>query len=250
MATTPRLEDGQQVFYRPIEAAIRWSGLLEHEAQILQALGTRLIPDSTDFPSWPTLQLNAERIYDALVNGELRYGRNGISNEGSVPLYDPDLTVRHIDLKAWMIRFYPDQRPSFLFDEIERDGHPSISLHTIQALLADREALKVELADQQRMVAMLQSQLQTISAERDNLAKQYGTPVGHRSESTYLNIVGGLLGLLLGKSPGGAPYSSFHTLEAVISALLAHHAGRPGISERTLRAKFTAARRHLSASDP
>jgi hypothetical protein len=54
--------------------------------------------------------------------------------------------------------------------------------------------------------------------------------------------------LLLGKSPGGSPYSSFETMDSVISALLAHYEGRPGISERTLWAKFSAARRHLDAS--
>ena len=51
--------------------------------------------------------------------------------------------------------------------------------------------------------------------------------------------------MMLGKSPGGMPYSSFETMESVISALLAHYEGRPGISERTLWAKFTAAKRHL-----
>lgn len=250
MAITLRLGDEQRVYYRPIEAAIRWSGLLKHEAHILQTLGARFIPEPTDFPTWPVLRLNAERIYDGLVNGELRYGRNGITDENGVPLDDSELTVRHVDLKAWMVRFYPDQRPNFLFDDIERDWHPAVSLHSVQALLADREALKVELADHERVEATLRSQLDTILAERDKLAQQYGTPLGPRAESTYLNIVGGLLDLLVGKSPSGNPYSSFRSVEAVVSAMLAHYAGRPGMSERTLRAKFTAARHHLTASDP
>ena len=71
---------------------------------------------------------------------------------------------------------------------------------------------------------------------------------GLRSESTYLNIIGGLLTLLLGKSPAGSAYSSFRNMDAVISALLAHHEGRPGISERTLWSKLAQARRHLEAS--
>jgi hypothetical protein len=71
--------------------------------------------------------------------------------------------------------------------------------------------------------------------------------LGAGSEGTYLNIVGGLLTLLLGKSPSGIPYSSFETLEAVISALTAHFGGRSGMSERTLWSKFAAAKRHLSS---
>lgn len=80
----------------------------------------------------------------------------------------------------------------------------------MQTLLADRETLKVELADHDRAEAMLQFQLKALSSERDNLAKQYGTPLGPRAESTYVNIAGGLRDLLVGKSPGGNPHSSFH----------------------------------------
>jgi hypothetical protein len=63
-----------------------------------------------------------------------------------------------------------------------------------------------------------------------------------------LNIVGGLLTLLLGKSPSGIPYSSFETMDSVISALIAHHEGRAGISERTLWSKLAAAKRQVSAA--
>ena len=57
--------------------------------------------------------------------------------------------------------------------------------------------------------------------------------------------IGSLLTLLLGKSPSGKRYSSFDTTESIISALLAYYPGRPGISERTLWAKFSAAKRHV-----
>ena len=94
-------------------------------------------------------------------------------------------------------------------------------------------------------------------AQHEALAKEYAIRTaegdgarepGLRSESTYLNIIGGLLTLLLGKSPAGTSYSSFDNVGAVVSALLAHHEGRPGISERTLWSKLAQARRHLEAS--
>ena len=78
-------------------------------------------------------------------------------------------------------------------------------------------------------------------------AERANTP-GPRSESTYLNIVGGLLTLLLGKSPSGTPYSSFLTQEAIISAMVAHHGNAMGITERTLQAKFALARRNLQST--
>ncbi|MFT4510348.1 hypothetical protein [Caballeronia sp. 15711] len=72
--------------------------------------------------------------------------------------------------------------------------------------------------------------------------------LGRREETTYLNIVGGLLRLLLGKSPGsGKKYSSFATQDAVIDGLLAHFEGTPGISKRTLESKFAEANRSIDA---
>ena len=130
-----------KVFYRPIEAAIRWSRLTRFEPRILDTLGARPIPDPDDFPRWPMLRLNTERIFDAIRNDDLPYGKAGITCDDPSLIDDPDLTVRHVDLKTWMSRFYPDQRPAFLFDAIERRLHPAVSIETVQALLAARRQL-------------------------------------------------------------------------------------------------------------
>ncbi|MGT2476523.1 hypothetical protein [Paraburkholderia terrae] len=75
-----------------------------------------------------------------------------------------------------------------------------------------------------------------------------GERLGRREETTYLNIIGGLLHLLLGKSPGsGKKYSSFASQDAVISGLLAHFDGASGISKRTLESKFAEAKRSIDA---
>ena len=59
------------------------------------------------------------------------------------------------------------------------------------------------------------------------------------------NIFGALLALLLSQSPGGVPYSSFRTQEAIVSALVAHYSGIMGVTERTLNGKFALARRRM-----
>lgn len=242
--TDPSLHS--RVFYRPIDAAIRWSGLLRFEARILDSLAGKTVPDPGDFPRWPVLRLNTERIFDGIRHSELPYGRSGITSNDPSFLDDPDLTVRHVDLKSWMARFYPDQKPTFLFDDIERRLHPAISIDAVQTLLADREALRTRLTEVERSYAALQEQHRALQrqVESQNAAEN---EVSLRSETTYLNIIGGLLGLLLGSSPSGKPYSSFKTVESVISALLAHHAGRPGMAERTLWAKFAQARRQVES---
>ena len=66
-----------------------------------------------------------------------------------------------------------------------------------------------------------------------------------RAESTYQHIIGGMLDLMLGQSPAGSPYSCFRTQEAIVSALIAHHDGIMGITERTLNGKFAQARRRM-----
>ena len=235
-----------KVFYRPIEAAIRWCNLTRFEIHILRTMNAKATPDPKDISRWPILVLNTERIFDAIRNGDLPYGKGGITYNDPSLLEDPDLTIRHVDLKIWMSRFYPNQKPAFLFDAVEQKVHSAIDLETIQVLLAERETLRIRIADYEQSLNELQEQRELLckQAENWNFTNREVTP---RSETTYLNIIGGLLTLLLGRSPGGVPYSSFETMESVISALLAHYEGKPGISERTLWAKLTAAKRYLNS---
>lgn len=250
MRKTTSIERHAKVFYTPIDAAIRWANVARIETRILELVGNRQWRTAHRvLDQWPRLSLCAGRLHDALVHFDLPYGRDGITSNDPALLDAPDLTIRHVDLKAWMMRFYPEERPAFLFDAFERHLHPGVSLESVQVLITDREALKLQLADRVQAWDALYSQFQLLSQEhqaRLEREKQSGAP-GSRSESTYLNIVGGLLTLLLGRSPGGVPYSSFETLDAVINALVAHYGEKPGISERTLWSKLSAARRHLSA---
>lgn len=241
---------GAKTFYRPIEAAIRWAGLMRFEQRILETVGSRAMPEPGDFPRWPTLRHFCERIFDALAHGELPYGKAGMVEEAQRPaLDDPALIVRHVHLKAWVSHYYPGERPTFLFDGIERELHAAVSVTTLNVLLADREAIKLQLTELMQLHTTLQAQHEVLLKNHSHvIADKDARDPGLRSESTYLNIIGGLLTLLLGKSPAGSAYSSFRNMDAVISALLAHHEGRPGISERTLWSKLAQARRHLQAS--
>ncbi|WP_454868419.1 hypothetical protein [Pseudomonas farris] len=227
-------QQGTKVYYSPIEAAIRWSNLQEEEINILSvtALMTRVSAEA--LPLWPLVGLNIERLYDAMRNGELPYGKGGITSNDPALLDAPQLTIRHVDLKHWMAETYPDQKPGFLFDELEQQLHSAIDLGTVQALLLQIKTLKAQLGNRAQPH-------QSKPAD----SKPQLLP---RAETTYLNIIGGLLTLLLGQSPSGVRYSSFSTLESVISALIAHHNGRPGITERTLWAKFAEAKRQLAGN--
>ena len=236
-----------KVNYTPLEAAIRWSGLVKSESLILGALGQRHVLDPEDFPEWPVLRLNVERIYDAILNKDLPYGRLGVTVSGDTEVASEELTIRHTDLKAWMAHYYPDQKPSFLFDAIERRWHTAISIDTVQTLLADRTALKIRLGDFSQAYKKLRDEYAVLQREHSQLASRLAADLSPRGERTYLNIIGALVSLLFTRTPAGHAYSVFQSQESVINALKAHFGDRQGITERTLEAKFAAGKRSINA---
>jgi len=239
------------IFYRPIEAAIRWTGLLRYEQEILSAISSpRNLHRTLGYPRWDELLLCLDRIYDAIINRELPFGQNGVTSNDESLLDSTELTIRHIDLKRWMRTHYPAHRPGFLFSRSERIAHPIITLEAGQAMLIERQAMKAELEQCRR-------QLQALRVQQERLLKQSVVALAcnnqcslsDRAEATYLNIIGGMLALILGTSPSGKAYSSFRTQEAIVSALIAHHQSVMGITERTLNGKFASARRRLRSAN-
>jgi hypothetical protein len=185
-----------------------------------------------------------DRIYDAIFHGDLPYGKNGITMNDESLWDSPELTIRHVDLKRWMLHHYPEQRPAFLFSRSERIAHPAITLEAGHALLVEREALKSQLEHCRRQLYALQAQ-----------QKKQGPPpvcnfcpLSDRAEATYLHIIGAMLTLMLERSPSGTPYSSFKSQEAITSALIAYHGHLMGVTERTLQSKFAQARRKLKSA--
>lgn len=235
-----------KVFYRPIEASIRWAGLLRYQQLILASISSpRDLPQVMDFPRWNELRLYTERIYDGILNRELPFGQSGITRNDTALLDHPDLTVRHVDLKRWMRLHYPEHRPGFLFCRSERIVHPVITMETGQAMLVERQAMQSALEQSRRQLHDLQAQHKALLKQSSEAPACTKRPISDRAEATYLNIIGGMLNLMLGRSPSGTPYSSFKTQEAVVTALVAHHSGAMGIAERTLNGKFATARRRL-----
>ncbi|RJG05844.1 hypothetical protein D3870_07275 [Noviherbaspirillum cavernae] len=165
--------------YRPIEAAIRWGGLIAEEAEILAVVDSHGIPwpDATEFPQWACVQALAERLWDAIIYDRLpawwiaRSGRKMQAVE-SLPRAAPGLKIFHRDLKEWMIRRYPSQRPAFLFDEIERTEHAHVDAPKLQAVQAERDALQAQLNETDTMLQVTRQSLADVMAERDALHAQ------------------------------------------------------------------------------
>lgn len=73
-------------------------------------------------------------------------------------------------------------------------------------------------------------------------------PLIPRERNTYQNIIGGLLGLMLGKTPAGKSQSVFENQGMVIAAMLGNYPGTPGVSDSNLEKYFAEANRSIKAS--
>lgn len=236
-----------KLFYRPIDAAIRWCNLMANESEILKSANDCPTLLSATFPQWPCLHANTEKIFDAVRNHELPFGYFGVTVAPDTPIDCRLLTVRHTDLKWWMLHHYPDQRPAFLFGELPAESQ-QISFDSYLTLRADREALEVKLKASDAALRELLEELKAIGLERESLralVKAQGK-LSERSETGYQHVIGALLETLLGSSPAGKPNSVFDSQAAIVDSITAHYEGTPGLSKRSLDEKFAAARRSLS----
>lgn len=132
-------------FYYPVEAAIRWCAIVEHEPEILAHMGFPHVVIPPPDPRWPCLRQRTELIVDAMEVGELPHGRDGQAIREHVML--TRRTVRHNDLKAWMSRHYPDQKPAFLFDAVERRTHQAVNADSFRALQVENENMRNQLKE-------------------------------------------------------------------------------------------------------
>jgi FtsZ-binding cell division protein ZapB len=157
---------------------------------------------------------------------------------------------RHISrqhLKDWIAAQFPSDKPKFLFDEIERNTHTAINKDAYQALQAERDGLRARLEKAADEYRKLRSERDELVVEKAKLTEQIkpAKELGLRAETTYLNIIGGMLNLFLMKSPAGKAHSVFSNQASVIEALVINFGNQPGISKRGLETKFADAKKSL-----
>lgn len=200
-------------------------------------------------PFIPCFEVRCRIIHDAIESRTLPASReNGKVTDDHIAPERRHVSREH--LKEWIAKEHPADKPAFLFDEIERKTHAAINADAYRALQADRDAARAELEKAKAKAADTIREMDAMRGERDSLRAMVdkANAPGERAETTYLNIIGAMLALMLGKSPNGQAYSVLDNQSAIIAALLGHHEGKPGISARTLEEKFAAAKRSLSAT--
>lgn len=224
----------EKPFYTPVEAALRWCNLIAHEIDILTAVGVESVPAPAAFPQWPCLRANAEKILDAILNNELPYGRDGRPVSPGDQVAKHRRTVRHSDLKAWMAKHYPDQKPAFLFDEIERTTHAAVTVEALQALQADRDSLKARV---EKAEALYRDRWSKLEAECDEWRAKYEQAEAEAKPS-HLLAVAALLELL--KTPVERARPQGMNQAAIKADILERFKWR-GLKDRNLDDIFAAA---------
>lgn len=197
------------------------------------------------------LEPRCRALHEAIKSGALPVSREtGEAFDGSQEHVAPER--RHVsrkNLKDWISREFPSDKPDFLFDEIERKAHSAVTLEAYQTLVTERDALKTRLEKTTEALRSTREEKESIEGERNSLRQmvEQSGPTGERSEKTYQLIIGALLSCMHGEIPSSRVHPSFPNETHLIEAILSTFERFPGLSERTLRGKFSEAKKALQS---
>lgn len=238
------------VYQIPVAAAL-WCGIPPDEVAEHIQISEQVNRGVFRHPYIKCLEPRCRALHEAIEKGALPVSReNGKSFDGSIEHVAHER--RHVtrqNLKEWIAREFPSDKPEFLFDEIERQTHSAISAEAFRALQADRDALKarIEKAEEWARESMLERK--SLIAERNDLlaqVNQVNVP-GERSETTYLNVIAALLDCIVGNLPNIQRHPSFPSEAKLIEAIDEHFRGYAGLSKSNLQRKFPEAKRTLKS---
>ncbi|MEE4280216.1 MAG: hypothetical protein V2I82_17255 [Halieaceae bacterium] len=148
-----------------------------------------------------------------------------------------------------MQKSFPNEKPAFLFDDIERSTHTAISADAYRALKAERDKLASGLENSKSEYKKLREEKEAIEAERDSLKSMVDRlgASGERAESTYQNIIAALLDCIAGNLPNVEKHPSFASEAKLIEAIDEHFRGYGGLSKSNLSRKFPESKRALQS---
>lgn len=233
--------------YHPIDAAILWCDLTEHEDEILQVDLSQPGSLRKHFPQWPTLHDHVECIYDAILSGELPATYLGQPITSDSHVHRVYYSIRRTDLLVWFVRSLPDQRPAFLFAQnAEHSECVSLDAHLakqaqLDFALSTLEQLQETYAAAAAKIAALSTLNDKLKARLDSL----GLP-SETSEAMQNRLIGAMLETTLGKSQNGKQQSIYPSQAALVQAILLRFPGVDGLSKSTIDRRFADARRLIA----
>ncbi len=196
------------------------------------------------------LEPRCRAIHAAIDNDKLLCGRDGRGRafESQDHVAPERRTIARQDLKEWIKKEFPSDKPEFLFDKIERETHAAINVDSFRALQADREALERQLKTANKNLQEMETKYyEAIAKLKQYEARQNqpGTELDQRAETTYLNIIGALLSCLT----GDFKETIFPSEAALRTFIDEKYDGYYGLTSRTLAGKFAAAKKSINGPE-
>lgn len=228
---SPMFNPGRKAVYTILEAAIRWSGLLDSELEIKKAMEDGDATLAQVFPYWPDLNICAELISVAVYAKELPHyiDRSNII-DGDYES-DVDVRIRHDDLKAWVAATHSHMQPPFLFGDKNQKESSQGRLEAYNALQFENDRLKVDLESVYAELKLVKCRLSLDDNTGD-------ISLDARSKMSYRNIIGALLILMLGDKEKQIKKDVYNNKTDIKGAILAHFDGLYGAQPRTLDNKL------------
>jgi hypothetical protein len=180
----------------PVAAAL-WCCIPAAEVQEHLNVSTQVYRAVYRHPYIRCLEPRCRAIHEAIESGALPVSRES----GNVTTDHVAPERRHVsrqNLKEWIAKEFPGDKPPFLFDEIERNAHAAINADSYRALQADRDAARAELEKAKTRATDAIRELDAMRGERDSLRAMVDRKSSDKTEptgkdrNTMLRLIGGL----------------------------------------------------------
>jgi len=232
-------------YYIP-DAAALWCGVPPRDLQDILSMAVEKGRNIYAHHKISCLEPRCRAIHDAIDNDKLPCGRDGRGRffESNDHVAHERRTISRQDLKEWIAKEFPSDKPEFLFDKIERETHVAINADSFRVLQVDRDALAQQLKTAKNNFQLMENKYYEAIAKLKQYEAQQSQPdteLEPRAETTYLNIIGVLLDCVTGDFKDRV-FSSETELRTFIDE---KYKGFRGLSSRTLAGKFAAAKKAL-----
>ncbi len=196
----------------PVAAAL-WCGVPPADVKFILEQAKDVGRAIVSNPFVRCLEPKCRALHEAIEAGELPVYRE---NGGPV-IEHVAPERRHVartELREWITKHYPDQRPPTLFDETERATHTAIKTADFEALQADRDAARAEITkanqranETNKKMTTLQGERDSLQYERDSLAAMVNKQYAGQDENIPTKERESLLKLVIGMAMKGYSYN-------------------------------------------
>ena len=241
-------------------AAALWCNVPEDKVEDIIQKSKLFSTPGTGFCIWMNpniecLEYRSRAISIAIGNYDLRcVGPDGKEESSCAEVLPEYRYILGRDLKNWIEKTFPDEKPAFLFSDAELNSY-AVKSNVYRKLEKERDDLKKRLEEASEIFNALKEDNKSIKAKFDALKTEIdkaGIP-SERSEITYQNIIAALLCCLSGKVKGAVPHPSFVNKSnkfvdtKVMEAILDTFPDTNTLSMRTFQRHFPRAKRSFKS---